>query len=104
MDYGNTETVPLKSIAKCNNVQEKEPFRAVLCRLAGINDITNGDEVLFEKAVQMLMVMLLNQRIKVQIIEKINVKELIVHLLDKEFAETTQMLVDLGYAKNSGET
>ncbi|XP_036222833.2 tudor domain-containing protein krimp [Bactrocera oleae] len=101
VDYGNIETVPLKGIAKCTNVQEKEPFRAVLCRIANLSDITNGDEARFEKVIQMLVVMLLNQRIEVQIIEKINAEELSVHILDKEFAEITQMLFDLGYVKNS---
>ncbi|XP_011214696.2 tudor domain-containing protein 1 [Bactrocera dorsalis] len=99
VDYGNTETVPLKGIAKCNNVQEKEPFRAVLCRIADISDITNGDEARFEKVIQMLVVMLLNQRIEVQVIEKINAKELKVHVLDQEFTKITQMLYDLEYTK-----
>ncbi|XP_011194424.2 tudor domain-containing protein 1 [Zeugodacus cucurbitae] len=103
VDYGNIDMVSLESMAKCKIFQVEEPFRAVLCRFAGINDITNGDVVLFEKAVQMLVVILLNQRIEVQIIEKINAEELCIHLLDKEFVETTQMLVDLGYAKKVEE-
>ncbi|XP_053958294.1 tudor domain-containing protein 1-like [Anastrepha ludens] len=99
LDYGNTETVSLKSMAKCNSAQETAPFRAVFCRFAGITDITNGDESLCEQAVQMLVVMLLNQRIEVRVVQKMNDGELRVELLDKEFAETTQMLVEMGYAK-----
>ncbi|XP_067624956.1 tudor domain-containing protein 1-like isoform X2 [Eurosta solidaginis] len=99
VDYGNTELVPLKSMVKCNNIQETEPSRAVLCRFAGISDTTDGDEFRFKEAVQMLVVMLLNQRIKVQVVEKMNNDELIVQLLDNEFADTTQMMVNLSYAK-----
>ncbi|XP_017467525.1 PREDICTED: tudor domain-containing protein 1-like [Rhagoletis zephyria] len=99
VDYGNTDMVPLKSMARCNHEQEVEPFRAVLCRLDGVIDITNGDKSRFEQAVQMLVVTLLNQRFKVQVIQKNNDEELTVRLLDKEFVETTQMLVNLGFAK-----
>uniref|UniRef100_W8BXP1 Tudor domain-containing protein 1 n=1 Tax=Ceratitis capitata TaxID=7213 RepID=W8BXP1_CERCA len=101
VDYGNSEKVPIHNMAKINDNQNNEPFRAVLCHFADINDITNGNDILFEQAVQMLVVALLNQRVEVKVVQKINDKELSVYLLDKEFAETMQTLVDMGYIEKS---
>ncbi|TMW41851.1 hypothetical protein DOY81_013069 [Sarcophaga bullata] len=104
VDFGNTETVSLRSLAQCWKEQLEYPFRAVLFHLANISLLKLYDDkilisshlqVRFQNAMENVMIMILDQILNVQIKEKRG-NEFFIVLLDEQYDGIPNMLINMG--------
>ncbi|XP_023305151.2 uncharacterized protein LOC111686977 [Lucilia cuprina] len=105
VDFGNTEVVTLSKLAKCSKEQLKDPLRAVLFRLSNLSIVTMADENnetnsysmknRLKTAIANMVVTILDQILNVEIVQRIN-NDLVVRLIDSQYADIPKMLVDMG--------
>ncbi|XP_065357521.1 uncharacterized protein krimp [Calliphora vicina] len=108
VDFGNTEVVPLSSLAKCSKEQLKDPLRAVRFHLSNLSIVTISDEqnvsdtycmkTRLKSAIENIVVMILDQILNVDVVERTN-NDLVVRLMDTQYADIPKMLVDMGVVK-----
>ncbi|XP_037806549.1 uncharacterized protein LOC119600417 [Lucilia sericata] len=105
VDFGNTEVVTLSKLAKCSKEQLKDPLRAVLFRLSNLSIVMMADEhdasnsysikTRLKSAIANMVVMILDQILNVEIVQRIN-NDLVVRLIDTQYADIPKILVDMG--------
>lgn len=109
VDFGNTEVVTLNNLAKCSKEQLKDPLRAVLFHLANLAIVTNSEDHNTSNSYQIkshlkiatenMVVMILDQILNVEVVERRLNDDLVVRLLDSQYSDIPKMLVDMGVVK-----
>ncbi|KAH8401112.1 hypothetical protein KR009_003120 [Drosophila setifemur] len=101
VDYGNTEFVPLDSLAPIADVDALHPHRAVSCHIEGVirsSLLTHQKNV---EGVEYLKSRLLNNELDVKLEQRL--PDGFAIRLQDEYADVPEQLVKRGYAQPSGE-
>lgn len=104
VDFGNTEVVHLSNLAKCSKEQLKDPLRAVLFHLANLTIKKNSEDSyqmksLLKIATGNMVVLILDQILNVEVVERRHNDDLVVRLLDSQYSDIPKNMVDMGVVK-----
>jgi len=97
VDYGNTEFVPLSSLAPCNDVERLKPHRCISCHIEGVVRSTLLTHQETFECVEYLKSKLLNREMNVRLVNRLpdgfmirflgDWKEVPRHLINRKYVD-----------------
>lgn len=95
VDYGNSQLVHLRNLARIDYGTAQLPFQAVLCRFAGAKDNPTIDPDKRKKGLKLMCELILNKDIDVKVVE--HYEDLIVTIVNKKDFPLPDKLIKMGY-------
>ncbi|XP_037951797.1 uncharacterized protein LOC119682427 [Teleopsis dalmanni] len=97
VDYGNTETVTLENLSACESSIARLPYRAILCKMAHVTDITETEE---ERAdgLHLLKNKILNHNLDAEVV--VDYEDIVIKFLDDDIIELFETLKKMNYVTN----